>query len=98
MGHMTRENETDKISVALLGVLGNRGIMPLISGEQWNKNLKLTGTGEQRQLGGTGNIENQNFDFGEQGKMPILFQGSKGTGTPSTLGGPHKCQNDIKII
>ena len=28
-----------------------------------------------------GNIENQDFDFGEQGKMPI-FSGNKGIGTP----------------
>ena len=54
---------------ALPGVWGNRGIRPFVSGEQGNKSLKLKGTGEQRQFGGTGNIENQDFDFGEQGKM-----------------------------
>ena len=53
---------------ALPGVLGNRGIMPFISGEQGNKSLKLKGTGEQRHLRGTGNIENQDFDFGNKGK------------------------------
>ena len=53
-------------------VLGNRGIMPFISGQQGNKSLKLKGTEEQRQFWGTGNIENQDFDFGEQGKMTIF--------------------------
>ena len=56
---------------ALPWVLGSRG-MPFISGKQGNKSLKLKGTGEQRQFWGTGNIENQDFDFGEQGKMPIV--------------------------
>ena len=62
---------------ALPGVLGNRGIRPFISGEQWNKSLKLKGTGEQRQFGGTGNIEYQDFDFGEQGKISIFFRGTR---------------------
>ena len=53
--------------------LGNRGIRPFTSGEQTNKSLKLKGTGEQRQFGGTGNIEHQDFDSGEQGKMPFFF-------------------------
>ena len=48
-----------------------------------NNSPKLKRTGEQRQFGGTGNIENQDFDFGEQGKMSIFFQGNKGKGTPS---------------
>ena len=56
--------------------------LPRVSGEQGNKSKKLKGTGDQRQFWGTGNIENQDFDFGEQGKMPI-FQGNKGTGTPA---------------
>ena len=30
------------------GVLGNRGILSFISGEQKNTNLKMKGTGEQR--------------------------------------------------
>ena len=67
---------------ALPGVLGNRGIMPFISGEQGNKSLKLKGTGEQRQFLGTRNKGYRDFDLGEQGKMPIS-QGNKGTGTPS---------------
>ena len=62
---------------ALPGVLGNREIRPLVSGEQGNKSLKLKGTGEQRQFWGTGNIENQDFDFGEQGKMLIFFRGTR---------------------
>ena len=67
---------------ALPRVLGNRGIRPFISWEQGNKSLKLKGTGEQRQFWGTGNVENQDFDFGKQGKCPFFFQGNKGTGTP----------------
>ena len=65
--------------LTLPGVLGNKGIRPFISGEQGNKSPKLKGTGEQRQVWGTGNIENQDFDFREQGKMLIFF---KGTGIP----------------
>ena len=61
----------------LPGVLGNRGIRSFISGEQGNKNLKMKGTGEQRQFWGTGNIEHQDFDLGEKGKMPI-FSGEQG--------------------
>ena len=61
--------------------MGNRGIRLLISGEQGNKSLKVMGRGEQRQFWGTGNTENQDFDFGEQGKMAI-FLGNKGIGTP----------------
>ena len=56
------------------------GIRSFISGEQGNKSLKLKETGEQRQFWGTGNIENQDFYFSEQEKMPI-FQENKGTGT-----------------
>ena len=67
---------------ALPGVLGYMGIRPFISGEQGNKSLKLKGTGEQRQFLGTRNIDNRDFDLGEQEKMPIS-QGNKGTGTPS---------------
>ena len=53
--------------------MGHRGRRPFISGEEGNKSLKLKGTGEQRQFRGTRNIENQDFDFGEQGKMLISF-------------------------
>ena len=67
---------------------------PFISGEQGNKSLKRKGTWEQRQFGGEMNIENQDFYFGEQEKMPIFFQGNRGTDTSPphllTLGGPHK--------
>ena len=65
------------IIVAILGVLGNRGIRSFISGEQGNKSLKLKGTREQRQFRGTGNIANEDFDFGEQGKMPFFFRGTR---------------------
>ena len=41
---------------------------------QGNKSLKLKGTGEQRQFWGIENIENQDFDFWEQWKMPIFFR------------------------
>ena len=62
------------------GEQGNKAIY--VRGQE-NRSLKLTGTGEERQFWGTGNIEIQDFDFGEQGKMPICFQGNKGTGAPS---------------
>ena len=65
------------IRVDLPGVLANMGIRPFISGEQGNNSLKLKGTGEQRQFWGTGNIENQDFDFGEQGKTLIFFRGTR---------------------
>ena len=65
-----------------LGFWGNRGIRPFISGEHGNKSLKLKGTGEQRQFGGTGNIEHQDFDSGEQGKMSF-FSGAKENRYPS---------------
>ena len=39
---------------ALPGVMGNRGIMSFISGEQGNINQKMKGTGEQDNLGGGG--------------------------------------------
>ena len=54
-----------KISEALPGVLGNRGTRAFFF--QGNKCLKIRGTGEHRQFWGTGNIENQDFIFGEQG-------------------------------
>ena len=82
----------------LPGILGKRGIRHFISGEQGNKSLKLKGTGEQRQLGGTGNIENQDFDLGEQGKM-LIFSREQGNRYPPPLpsplhhlGGPHLSQ------
>ena len=68
-------------------VLGNRGIRPFISGEQGNRSLKLKGTGENRQFWGTRNIENQDFDFGEQGKMPI-FSGEQGNMYPTGRASP----------
>ena len=75
------------ICEALPGVLGNRGTMAFISGEQGNRCQILRGTGEQRQFWGTGNIENKFSIFGEQGNKPIYFRGTR-EGTPP-LGGPH---------
>ena len=69
----------DIIKEALPGVLGNWGTRGIFSGEQVNKGLKIRGTGEHRQFWGTGNIENQDFVFGEQG---LFLEGNKGTGTP----------------
>ena len=46
------------------------GARPLISGEQRNKILN-EGHGELRKSLGIGNIENQDFDFWEQGKCCI---------------------------
>ena len=71
---------------ALPGVLGNRGVTSFISGEQGNKSLKLKGTGVQMLFRGTWNIENRDFDVGEQGKIPFFFQGNKGTGNPPREG------------
>ena len=65
---------------------GFGGTGSYISGEQRNRSLKVKGTGEQRQFGGIGNIKNQDFDFGEQRKMPIFFQGNKRTGTTPPKG------------
>ena len=59
---------------ALPEVLGNRGTRAIFSGELGNKGLKVSGTGEHRQFMGTGNIENQHFVFGEQGRF---FQGTR---------------------
>ena len=42
---------------------------PFISGELKSR---IEGTGEQRQFWGTGNIENQDFDLGEQGKYQFF--------------------------
>ena len=55
------------------GEQGNKGIF---SGEQ---RPKIRGTGEHMQFWGTGNIENQDFVFGEQRKKGSF---SRGTGPP----------------
>ena len=54
-------------------------------GKKGTKSLKLKETRKQRQFWGTGNIENEDFDFGEQGKMTI-FSGEQGN--RYHLGGP----------
>ena len=56
-----------------------------ISGEQGNTGLKWGG--EQRPFWGTGNIGNQDFDFGEQGTKTIYFRGTRKHVPP--LGGSH---------
>ena len=54
---------------------------PKSFGEQWNKPIYFRRTREQksktegnRETRRTGNIENEDFDFGEQGKMLRLAQ------------------------
>ena len=66
-------------------------------GEQRNKAIYFRGTREQKSktegnrgtkaIRRTGNIENQIFDFGKQGKMPFFFRGTKEQ--VPTLGGPQ---------
>ena len=60
--------------------------MAFISWEQGNKGQIFRETGEQRQYWGTGNISKQIFDFWGTGEQANLFQGNKGTGTPSWEG------------
>ena len=55
---------------------------PWVLGEQihlfqGNKCPKRQGTAEQRHFWGTGNIGNQDFDFGEQGNKAIYFRGTR---------------------
>ena len=50
-------------------VLGNRGTRAIFSGEQRPKNKRNRGT---QAIWGTGNIENQDFVFGEQGHKAIF--------------------------
>ena len=86
---LIKGQDKSNINEALPGVLGNMGTRPFISGEQGNKSLKLKGTGEQMQFWGTGNIENQDLDFGEQGKMPNFFRGTREQVPPPTSPPPH---------
>ena len=58
----------------LPGILGNRGTKVFIPGEQSFTN---EGTWEQRQFWGTGNIGNEDFDFGEQGNKAIYCRGTR---------------------
>ena len=62
---------------ALPGSLGNRGARAFISMEQGNKGPNMKGTGEQMLFGGTGYIENLNFDFEEQGNKAVYFRGPR---------------------
>ena len=50
--------------------MGNTGTRAIFSWEQGNKGLKIRGTGGHKQFWGTGNIENQDFVFGEQVPPP----------------------------
>ena len=79
------------LNEALSGVLGNGEQGNLFRGwggggtrEQKCKNEEIR---EQRQFWGTENVENQDFDFGEQGKMPIYFRGTR-EHAPPLPGGP----------
>ena len=47
----------------------------------------------QRQFWGTKNIENEDFDFGQQGNKAINFMGTMEQVVPP-LGGPHACLNN----
>ena len=77
---------------------------PRGSGEQGNKAIYLSGTREQKSrtegnretkaILGTGNIENQDFDFGEREKMPFFRGTREQVPTPPPLGGPHCSQTD----
>ena len=51
--------------------------------EQKSKTEENRGT---KAIWQTGNIENQDFYFGEQGKMPIFFSGKQGNRYPHTPG------------
>ena len=75
---------SDCTDEALPGVLGNRGNMSFISGEQGNKGQLLRGT---MTILGNREYKKTIFDFWGTGEQANLFQGNKGTGTP--LGGPH---------
>ena len=50
----------------------------------------MKGTWEQRQFWGTGNIESQDFNFGEQGNKAVYFRGTREKVTP--LRGPQQVQ------
>ena len=69
---------------ALPGVLGKGNKAICFRGTREQKS-KTEGNRGHRQFWETGNRENQDFDFGEQGKMPFFFQGNKGTCTPTSL-------------
>ena len=57
----------------------------LFSGEQGNKGLKISGTGEHRQFWGTGNIENQDFVFWGTRKQGHFFSREQGNRYPPPL-------------
>ena len=59
---------------------------------QGNKGPKMRGTGEQRQFWGTGNKENQDFIFGEQGSKAIYFRGTRELASPPPPASPCDVQ------
>ena len=75
--HFTQRNEVRNSIEVLPGVLGNRGTRAFFSKEQGNKGLKIRGSGEQRQFGGTGNIENQDFVLGKHRNKAIFSRGTR---------------------
>ena len=60
----------------LPGVMGYRGIMSFVSGEQENTS-KNEGNRGTKVILGAGNTENKDFDFGEQRKMLKYFRGTR---------------------
>ena len=64
------------------------------SREHGNKKSKTEGKGEQKQFWGTGNIENQDFGFGEQGKCHFFFRGTR---EQVPLGGPRRYSDRLYI-
>ena len=59
------------------------GTREFISGEQGNKGTNMRGTGEQRQLCGTGKTRNQNFDLANREKKQIHFRVTSKQVTPT---------------
>ena len=55
----------------------------------WNRRRKPTFEGNEGNIGITGYIRKQIFDFLKTGEHANLFQEDKGTGAP--LGGPRHC-------
>ena len=66
---------------------GAKAIYFKFRGTREQKSKTEGNLGEQKQFGRTGNIENQDFDFGKQGKMPTFFRGTR---EQVSLGGPQE--------
>ena len=67
-----------------------------LSGGQGYKGLKIRGTGEHRQCWGTGNIENQDLVFGEQGNNAIFSRETREEIPPP--GGPQYAVFKLYIL